>query len=199
VNHETTPGGDPPRFRITEIRVKLTDDQRNKLKAYCSVTIDDAFVIRDLKIIEGNKGPFVAMPSRKLSDRCAGCGGKNCLTAAFCNQCGAKLDANRAPRDHRGRAKLHADLAHPINSTCRIELHRAVVRAFAAELEASKEGDYVPVTFDDLDDVSEFLDVAYLDELAGRETVREQAREQESARLRDQRGDVDGGELEAGS
>lgn len=171
-------------MNITEIRVKLTVDPRSKLKGYCSVTLDDAFVVRDLKIIEGNKGPFVAMPSRKLSDRCGSCGGKNSLTAGYCNQCGGKLDPNRAPRDHRGRAKLHADLAHPINSACRIELHRAVVRAFAEEVERSEDHDYEPVTFDDLDDVSEFLDEAYLDELARREAARKTARDA----LREQRG-----------
>jgi len=164
-------------LNITEIRVKLTMDPRSKLKGYCSVTLDDAFVIRDLKIIEGNKGPFVAMPSRKLADRCSGCSGKNSLSASYCNQCGAKLDPNRAPRDERGRARLHADLAHPINSGCRIELHRAVVRAFAEEMDRSQDGDYEPVTFDDLDDVSEFLDDAYIEELSRREVARKAARE----------------------
>lgn len=152
-------------------------DRRSKLKGYCSVTLDNAFVIRDLKIIEGNKGPFVAMPSRKLADRCGGCGGKNALTAAYCNQCGGKLDPNRAPRDQRGRAKLHADLAHPINSVCRIELHRAVVRAFAEEVDRSEDGNYQPVSFDDLDDVSEFLDEAYLDQLARRDEARKASRD----------------------
>lgn len=182
-------------MNITEIRVKLTMDPRNKLKGYCSVTLDDAFVVRDLKIIEGAKGPFVAMPSRKLSDRCPACSGKNSLTASYCNQCGGKLDPNRAPRDHRGRAKLHADLAHPINSACRITLHRAVVRAFAEEVERSGDTDYIPVTFDDLDDVHEFLDEAYLDELARREELREKEREAERQRKRA----AAGGELEAGS
>jgi stage V sporulation protein G len=163
-------------MNITEIRVKLTMDPRNKLKGYCSVTLDDAFVVRDLKIIEGAKGPFVAMPSRKLSDRCRACGGKNGLTAAFCNHCGGRLDPDRAPRDHRGRARLHADLAHPINSACRIELHKAIVRAFAAEIDKSKAADYVPMEFDDFDDVVEILDEAYLAELARREEARAAAR-----------------------
>ena len=83
--------GDSPkrRFQVTEVRIKLTADPRNKLKAYCSVTIDDAFVIRDLKIIEGTRGPFVAMPSRKLSDHCSRCHHKNHLRASFCNHCGS--------------------------------------------------------------------------------------------------------------
>lgn len=51
---------------ITEIRITLRDD--NKLKGFASITLDDAFVIRGLKIIEGASGPFVAMPSRKRRD-----------------------------------------------------------------------------------------------------------------------------------
>ncbi len=53
-------------MEITEIRVSLRDD--NKLKAFASITLDDCFVIRGLKIIEGAKGAFVAMPSRKRPD-----------------------------------------------------------------------------------------------------------------------------------
>src|SRR5207237_9594274 len=104
---------------ITEVRIKLVEENNERLQAFCSVTFDNAFVVRDLKIIEGTKGYFVAMPSRKLTDRCGGCGCKNHLRARFCNSCGHKLDENRAFRDADGRAKLHADIAHPINSACR--------------------------------------------------------------------------------
>jgi stage V sporulation protein G len=53
-------------MEITEIRISLHDD--NKLKAFASVTFDDCFVVRGLKLIEGTKGTFVAMPSRKRPD-----------------------------------------------------------------------------------------------------------------------------------
>jgi stage V sporulation protein G len=53
-------------MRITEIRVSLRDDE--KLKAFVSITLDNCFVIRGLKIIKGNKGLFVAMPSRRKPD-----------------------------------------------------------------------------------------------------------------------------------
>lgn len=185
--------GSAGRFQITEVRVKLTDDPRNKLKAYCSVTIDDAFVVRDLKIIEGNKGPFVAMPSRKLADHCTRCNHKNHLRAAFCNQCGAKLDPERAPKDMRGRARLHADLAHPINSTTRIELHKAVVRAYAEEVEAARSAgeQYRPKTFDDLDMLSDMIDDEYLEEL--------ERRQEERVRLREQGGGASGGVMADGA
>jgi stage V sporulation protein G len=171
-------GGEPTRVQITEVRVKLTDDPRNKLKAYCSVTIDNAFVVRDLKIVEGSKGPFVAMPSRKLADHCPRCSHKNHLRANFCNQCGGALGSDRAPRDDRGRARLHADLAHPINSQTRIELHRAVVRAYAEELETARSAgsNYRPKSFDDFDQLSDLIDADYLDELEQRQLERERRR-----------------------
>ena len=76
---------------ITEVRIKLCEENNERLLAFCSVTFDNAFVVRDLKIIEGTKGVFVAMPSRKLTDRCGHCGSKNHLRARFCNSCGHKL------------------------------------------------------------------------------------------------------------
>lgn len=53
-------------IEITEVRVSLRNDE--KLKAFVSITIDHSFVIRGLKIIRGNNGLFVAMPSRKRPD-----------------------------------------------------------------------------------------------------------------------------------
>ena len=54
-------------LRITEVRVSLRDDA--KLKAFASITIEDCFVIRGLKVIEGNNNRMVvAMPSRKRPD-----------------------------------------------------------------------------------------------------------------------------------
>lgn len=135
---------------ITEVRIKLVEENNERLMAFCSITLDNAFVIRDLKIIEGTKGLFVAMPSRKLTDRCGHCGCKNHLRSRFCNNCGHKLDENRASRDMDGRAKLHADIAHPINSTCREIMQNAIIKAFNDEKERAKQPGYV-CTYDDYD------------------------------------------------
>ncbi|MFO0969382.1 MAG: SpoVG family protein [Gemmataceae bacterium] len=135
---------------ITEVRIKLMEDNNERLQAFCSVTFDDAFVIRDLKIIEGTKGSFVAMPSRKLTDRCPQCGSKNHLRARHCNNCGGRLVEDRATRDTEGRAKLHADIAHPINSACREVIQGAVIKAFQEERERSKQPGYV-CRYDDYD------------------------------------------------
>src|SRR5205085_7739274 len=128
---------------ITEVRIKLMEDNNERLQAFCSVTFDDAFVVRDLKIIEGAKGSFVAMPSRKLTDRCPNCGCKNHLRANYCNQCAHKLDADRAVRDPDGRAKLHADIAHPINSACREVMQGAILKSYTEERERAKQPGYV--------------------------------------------------------
>jgi len=130
---------------ITEVRIKLILNRNDKLRAFCSVTLENAFVIRDLKIIEGAKGPFVAMPSRKLTDRCARCGMKNHLRAKFCNDCGSRLSPDRAPSDGDGRAKLHADIAHPINASTRDVLHKKVIAGYHEEIEKSKQPGYHPV------------------------------------------------------
>jgi stage V sporulation protein G len=143
---------------ITEVKVKLLNGKSartERLRAFCSMTINNSFVIRDLKIIEGAKGAFVAMPSRKLTDRCPKCGGKNHLRARFCNDCGEKLAENRAKKDAQGRAKLHADVAHPINSQCRETVQTRVLEAYNEELERSKQPGYVSA-YEEGEDTSDY-------------------------------------------
>lgn len=53
-------------MKITEIRIHLMGEER--LKAFASVTFDDSFVVRNMKVVEGAKGVFLCMPSRKLPD-----------------------------------------------------------------------------------------------------------------------------------
>lgn len=135
-------------MEITEIRIKLMDDPQDRLQAFCSITFDNCFVVRDLKIIQGTKGSFVAMPSRKLTDRCPRCAAKNHLRARFCSDCGAKLREDRALKDDDGRAKLYADIAHPIHSDCRDMIQRRVLSAYDEEVEKSKLPGYV-CSYDD--------------------------------------------------
>ena len=52
-------------MKITDIRIRLVTKDDSKLKAIASFTIDDAFVIHDVKIIEGPNGNFIAMPSKQ--------------------------------------------------------------------------------------------------------------------------------------
>ena len=54
-------------MQITDVRIRKVDKE-GKMKAVVSITIDDEFVVHDIKVIEGEKGLFIAMPSRKASD-----------------------------------------------------------------------------------------------------------------------------------
>jgi DNA-binding cell septation regulator SpoVG len=162
-----------------------TDNLRGgRLRAFCSLTFDNTFVVRDVKLIEGNDGLFLAMPSRKLCDRCRRCSEKNHLRARFCNHCGSRLDENRFARggpvngngngagNHRGmfRPKLHADIAHPINAACRLEIERRVLMAYLDELERSKLPGYVAPNLDG--DYSDFDENDAIDQQNLTSTVR---------------------------
>jgi stage V sporulation protein G len=74
------------------------------------------------------------------------------LRARFCNNCGASLGEDRAKKDLKGRMKLHADIAHPINAQCRQTIQEKIVEAYEAEVEKSAQPDYKPVEFDEPDD-----------------------------------------------
>ncbi|MDR0569961.1 MAG: septation regulator SpoVG [Clostridiales Family XIII bacterium] len=54
-------------MRITDVRVRKVSEE-GKMKAVVSVTFDDEFVVHDIKIIEGQNGLFIAMPSRKMGE-----------------------------------------------------------------------------------------------------------------------------------
>ena len=54
-------------MQITDVRIRRVEKE-GKLKAVVSITIDEEFVVHDIKIIEGEKGLFIAMPSRKAAD-----------------------------------------------------------------------------------------------------------------------------------
>ncbi len=130
-------------MEVTEVRIKLIEEAGERLQAFCSITFDNCFVIRDLKIIGGTNGPFVAMPSRKLTAHCPQCGCKNHLRAAYCNQCGNRLKEDRTVKDEDGRLKLYADIAHPINSACREMIQDRVIREFREEIVRAKQPGYV--------------------------------------------------------
>ena len=127
---------------ITEVRIKLMEESEDRLRAFCSITFDHSFVVRDLKIIEGSHGPFVAMPSRKLSNRCGRCGNKNHIRSNYCNNCGSRVRDNRHPDDDVPN-KLYADVAHPINQACRDLIQQHVVEEYQLELERAKLPGYV--------------------------------------------------------
>lgn len=135
-------------MEVTEVRIKLMDENDDRLQAFCSITFDDEFVVRDLKIIDGQRGLFIAMPSRKLTTKCFRCYAKNDLRARYCNGCGQRIPEQNHSDN---KSRMFADIAHPINSSCREKIERAVFHALEEErIKASQPG-YV-CTYDDFED-----------------------------------------------
>ena len=123
-------------MEITEVRVILKDSPDKKLKAYATVTFDNAFVVRNIKVIEGSTGLFVAMPSRKVKYPCPKCGFKNELRSKYCNQCGQALpvEASASTVQETGNSQAeHKDIAHPITQAFREHLQKKVLEAYEQE------------------------------------------------------------------
>lgn len=126
-------------MEITEVRISLREGGNKKLKAYVTVTFDDCFVVRNLKVIEGRNGLFVAMPSRKMRQFCPRCGKKVDLNSRFCNQCGAELPPPPRDMEQQKSSQVHQDLAHPINQQFRDYLQKKVLDAYEQEKVNKKE------------------------------------------------------------
>lgn len=122
-------------MEITEVRIFFKDSPDKKLKAYVTVTFDNAFVVRNIKIIEGTSGLFIAMPSRKVKQACGKCGFKNELRAKYCNQCGSQLPLVSRPAPGQEPAGAdsqleHKDIAHPITQSFREYLQKRILEAY---------------------------------------------------------------------
>ncbi|GIW95863.1 MAG: hypothetical protein KatS3mg110_3904 [Pirellulaceae bacterium] len=156
-------------MEITEVRIKLMESTDDRLQAFCSITFDNCFVVRDLKIILGDNGPFVAMPSRKLTFHCPECGQKNPLKACYCNQCGTALQSPPVPRDADGRPRLYADIAHPINAECREMIQRRVIEEFENEKIRARQPGYVSRYDEAYGDIAPAIDAGPEDDLGRRD------------------------------
>lgn len=89
-------------MEITDVRVRRVNKE-GKMRAIVSVTIDNEFAVHDIKVIEGDNGIFIAMPSRKTAE---------------------------------GEFR---DIAHPINSTAREKLQKAVLASYEEALKKEAE------------------------------------------------------------
>jgi len=123
-------------MKITEVRIFPTESRDGKLKAFATMTFDDWFVVRNVKVIQGNSGLFVAMPSRKAMDSCPKCQFKNVVGSRYCNQCGADLPKT-APQETKEVESHgnHMDIAHPITQECRVYIQDKILEAYKKENE----------------------------------------------------------------
>ena len=118
-------------MEITDVRVALRESPEKRLKAYATLTFDHCFVVRNIKIIDGKNGLFVAMPSHKPKVACARCNFKNDLGGRFCCQCGSVISPAHTPEC--ADSKAHRDIAHPITVEFRHYLQQTILAAYEAE------------------------------------------------------------------
>ncbi len=141
-----------PTMQITSVQITLADQyNKHRLLAYASVVFDNCFCVQDIKVIDGTKGIFLAMPSRPVKDTCPECHSKNPLLAHYCNKCGYELGEysgdldcpecegrSRVAGDNgwekcstcNGRIKLYSDVCFPLNRECRAMMEREVLAAY---------------------------------------------------------------------
>ena len=138
-------------MEINEVRIFLKEGQDKKLKAYATLTFDKAFVVRNVKVIEGTKGLFVAMPSRRLKESCPKCNFKNVVRSKYCNQCANALPQHVEPKpavpgDNSQRQSEHRDIAHPITSDFREYIQKRVLDAYEEEKKKGPSYQAMPKT-----------------------------------------------------
>ncbi len=126
-------------MEITEVRISLRDSAQTRLRAYVTVTFDRCFVVRNLKVIDGKNGLFVAMPSRKAKVACMTCQFKHEVGNRYCSQCGAAVTMPSTTQTP-GAGDLESqdamsprDIAHPITAEFRQYLQKTVLEAYEAE------------------------------------------------------------------
>ena len=133
-------------MEITDVQVAVYGRTGQRLKAYATVTFDHCFVVRNLKIIEGKQGLFVAMPSQKPKVACGRCRVKHDVGAHFCAQCGQAIEplivappaaATEAGSGSAADPLAHRDIAHPITVQFRQYLQQKVIGAYEGELAKS--------------------------------------------------------------
>ena len=120
-------------MEVTEVQVNLCENSEDRLRAYCAVIFDQCFVVHNVRVIEKADGLLVAMPSRKVTAKCANCGFKNSIDCVYCCNCGTRISYEGADTDQ----KIHFDVAHPINAKCRRMIEEKVIQAYMEALRST--------------------------------------------------------------
>ena len=113
-------------MKITEVRVFPRDSHDTKLRAFVTVTFDDCFVVRDLKVIEGSKGLFVAMPSRRIVKK-----------PGSPAEMSGKVEGHETGDGHKAKTSDHRDIAHPITQEFRDYIQKTVLEAYQNQISKS--------------------------------------------------------------
>lgn len=110
-------------MQISRVKIMLTKGPR--LLAYVEACFDECFLVKDIKIINGPSGVFVAMPERRGQKKCS-CGIKNINIAKYCNFCGAAF--TEIVND------TFFDVCFPVTSEFRAHIQSTILEAYYAEV-----------------------------------------------------------------
>jgi len=124
-------------MQITSIKIFLRNSFNNKLKAFASVVFSDVFVVKNIKIIEGEQGLFVAMPSIENKGPCPKCNHKNIVHSKYCSDCGSELPFTSGKDDKR-------DLVYPVRQFFRKYLEVKILEAYKLETNKNAKDRAVP-------------------------------------------------------
>lgn len=122
---------------ITDVSIYIPEKTIGHLLAFCQIVVDDCMVIKDIRILNGEKSKWIAMPSRKIQYGCPYCKSKNNLKAKFCNDCGKEL-----PKTYENvfdRRMLYDDVAHPINPVFRNYIEEVILAEYERLLQEMKQ------------------------------------------------------------
>ena len=140
-------------MEITEIRVFLKEGQDKKLKAYVTVTFDNVFVVRNIKVIQRSEALFIAMPSRKVKNTCPKCHFKNEAGSRYCNHCAAALPLGIEQVKTTDAKAEHRDIAHPITQQFREHLQTKILEAYKKEVATGKRpGSFLEVVSSEIEE-----------------------------------------------
>ncbi len=116
-------------MEVTDVRIKILPRKKDKVKAVATITFDNCFVVRNVKLVEGNNGLFVAMPAEEVKRACPQCNSRIPSNSRFCPRCGAHL--GDTPPNYRNTTR---DLAHPINQEMREYITQKIISAYQEKL-----------------------------------------------------------------
>lgn len=114
-------------MNITRIEVVLSK-RGERLLGFSTITLDGSFVIKDIRIIQGNGKIIIAMPDKQRATTCEHCDFKIRQRDNYCPRCGNKL----SPIDVE-----YVDICHPIDSVCRAYIDTAILEQYKCVLTAT--------------------------------------------------------------
>ena len=146
-------------MEITEVRIKLMEEPGERLQAFCSITFDDCFRGARPEDHRGRQRSLRGHAQSQVDRTLSAMRLEEPSSRGLLQPVRRPVEGESGPaKDEEGRAKLYADIAHPINSSCREMIQQRVIAAFEEEKVRAKLPGYVP-SYDDFDQEEALVDL----------------------------------------